>query len=123
GVRWTAHPFGSAGGRGGLARVARGALAVRGAPLVHARAHLAGAAALLGRPRRWLWDVRSLWIDERIEEGMLRRGGAQERVLRRAERRAACATDAVVALSGAAIPGLSASPGCGVAGKGDVHPT
>ena len=64
-----------------------------------------------------------MWIDERIEQGMLRRGGVQERVLRRAERRAACASDAIVTLSSAAIPALSARTGCDVAGKAHVIPT
>jgi glycosyltransferase involved in cell wall biosynthesis len=123
GVRWTAHEFGSGGGAGGVSRVARGALAIRGAPLVHARAHLAGASAVLGRPRGWVWDVRSLWTEERIEEGMLRRGGVSERVLRWAERRAACASDAVVTLSASAVPALSARTGCDVAAKAHVIPT
>ena len=36
GVRWTAHPFGGPGARGGAGRVARLARAIRGAALVHA---------------------------------------------------------------------------------------
>src|SRR5437763_11684921 len=111
------------GAAGGAGRMLRGALAVRGAELVHARAHLAGAAVVLGRPRRWLWDVRSLWIDERIEAGMLRRRGLEERVLRRLERKAAGSCDAVVMLSAAAVPVLSERTGVDVGSRSHVIPT
>jgi glycosyltransferase involved in cell wall biosynthesis len=115
--------FGRPGALGGLGRVARGALAVRGAGLAHARAHMAGAACVLGRSRRWLWDVRSLWIDERIESGMLRRGSVEEKVLRRLERRAARSCDAVVTLSAAAVPALSSLAEADLSAKASVIPT
>lgn len=115
--------FGRPGAVGGVSRMLRGAWAVRGSALVHARAHPAGASALLARPRRWLWDVRSLWIDERMESGMLRRGGVEEKVLRRLERRSAQSCDAMVTLSAAAIPALSAVTGVDVSAKATVIPT
>ena len=66
GVRWTPHDFGRHGSTGGIARVIAGAAALRGAELVHARSDMSAASALLARSRSWLWDVRSLWADQRI---------------------------------------------------------
>lgn len=123
GVRWHPQPFGAHGGRGGLQRVLRLARAANGAELVHARSDLAAAAALLGRSGRWVWDVRSLFPDQRIELGMLRRGAPEERVLRLVERRAARSANAVITLASAAIPVLESRHGPGVACKATVVPT
>jgi glycosyltransferase involved in cell wall biosynthesis len=117
GVRWMPHGMGPRGPAGGAFRTAAGARLLRRAPLVHARAHLAGAAAVLGRPQRWVWDVRSLWTEQRIDMGTLRRGSAAERTLRLLERRAACTSDAVVVLSSAAVPALEKRTGCPLAHK------
>jgi glycosyltransferase involved in cell wall biosynthesis len=106
-----------------MARTVQGAAAVRGAALVHARAHLGGAAARLSGARAWVWDVRSFWIDQRIDLGMVRRGSTTERVLRWMEQRVACSSTAVVTLSAAAIPALSALTGCDLAGKAQVVST
>lgn len=123
GVAWTPHPFGRLGPVGGLGRVLRAARHLRGADLVHARSDLSAAAALLARPRRWVWDVRSFWADQRIALGMLRRGSLEERVLRLVERRAAQRCDAIVTLAATAIPVLAERHGAHVAAKAHVVPT
>ncbi|MBV8161090.1 MAG: glycosyltransferase [Acidimicrobiia bacterium] len=123
GVRWKPHRFGGPGAAGGVGRVTRGVGAVRGASLVHARAHLAGAAAVLARCPRWVWDVRALWSEQRIEQGLLRRGSGAERTLRRFERWSARACTGVVTLSAAAIPALEARTGCAIAHKARVIST
>ncbi|HEV2994091.1 MAG TPA: glycosyltransferase [Acidimicrobiia bacterium] len=123
GVRWVPHRLGWAAAAGGLARVARAALITRGAPLVHARSHLAGAAAVVGRPQHWVWDVRSLWTEQRIEQRMLRRGSPVESTLRFFERRAAGASDAIVTLASAAVPVLESRTGCAVGPKTRVIST
>lgn len=104
GVEWHPHPFGAHGGRGGLGRIIRGAVALRGAQLVHARSDLAAASALLARSERWVWDVRSLWPDQRIAIGALRRGSPEHRVLQRLEGTAARRSTAIVTLTEAVIP-------------------
>lgn len=117
GVRWVPHPFGAPGAAGGLRRVARGAAAVRGAGLVHARSDLAAASALCARRRSWLWDMRSFWADERIELGLLRAGAPEERVLRRVERGAARSAGRIVTLAAAAVPVLATRHGQATADK------
>ena len=120
GVRWMPRRFGAAGAAGGVGRIVRAARVMRGAAFVHARSHPAAAAAALARPDRWVFDARSLWTEQRIEQDMLRRGSAQERVMRRLERRAACTADGVVTLTAAAVPALEARTGCPIASKARV---
>lgn len=123
GVRWLPRPFGRMGAVGGMQRILAGARAVRGAELVHARSDLAAAAALLGRPDRWVWDVRSLWADQKIELGELRTGSPEERVLRYVERSSARRADAVVTLTEAVIPELVRRHGPAIADKTTVVTT
>jgi len=123
GVDWRPHRFGAGGPAAGLGRVATGAVALRGADVVHARSDLAAASALLARPRAWLWDVRSFWVDQRIALGMVRRGSALERSLRAVERRAARGAAAITTLTQAAIDELARRHGGGVADKARVVTT
>lgn len=123
GVSWRPHSFGAPGRRGGLQRVLHLAQAARGADLVHARSDLAAAAAMLGGAERWVWDVRSLWADQRIELGMLHAGSPEERVLRWVERRAARSSAAIVTLAAAALPVLEDRHGAGLTAKASVIPT
>jgi len=122
-VRWVSHRFGPHGAIGALGRIAAGATAVRGAPLVHARSDQAAAAALLAGVGHWVWDVRSFWVDQRISLGMIRQGSAQERVMRAVERRAAAGCSAVVTLTEAAIPVLESRHGPGIGKRVEVIPT
>ncbi|HZB79354.1 MAG TPA: glycosyltransferase [Actinomycetota bacterium] len=123
GVRWKSHPFGRHGPLGGAARVARGVQMVRGASLVHARSDLPAASVLLARCPRWVWDVRSLWADQRIALGALRPGSTEDRALRRIERGAARRSSAIVTLTAGAIEVLKARHGTDVAVKAVVVPT
>jgi glycosyltransferase involved in cell wall biosynthesis len=123
GAHWVPHTFGGAGGLAGAARVVRGAVDIRGAELLHARAHLSGAAAVLARVRRWVWDVRSFWTEQRIDLGTLGRGSAAERTLRVVERQAARSSTAIIALAAAAIPLLEERAGCTLAPKARVIST
>lgn len=123
GVVWHPHPFGRHGGRGGLGRVMRGALAIRDAELVHARSDLAAASALLARTERWVWDVRSLWSDQRIAIGALREHSPEHRVLQRVERSAARRARAVVTLTEAVIPVLESRHQVDIRSKAHVITT
>jgi hypothetical protein len=117
GAAWRPHPFRVRGGTGGLLRIGEGARLVRGAALVHARSDLAAASCVVARARHWLWDMRSLWREERMAAGMLRAGSVEERVLRHVERTAARTSTAVVTLSAAAIEVLRCRFGEAVAAK------
>lgn len=123
GIRWHPHPFGAFGARGGAARVAAGAIAIRQADLVHARSDLAAASALLARVPHWLWDVRSLWADQRIALGALRSGSAEHRVLQAIERRATRHSSAMVTLTEAVVPVLESRYGVRLRRKTTVIPT
>ncbi len=122
-VEWRPHDFGSPGARAGLGRVLRAARVLRGAELVHARSDLAAGAAMLAGARRWLWDVRSFFADQRIALGDLRQGSPEERVLRLIERRAAHSSAGVITLSAAAIPVLTERYGLDMARKTRVVTT
>lgn len=123
GVHWTPHHFGAAGARGGLGRVARGALAIRGAELVHARSDIPAASALVARAACWVWDVRSLWGDQRIALGVLKAGSPEHRVLQCVEKAAARRSSAVITLTEAVLPVLADRHGAALEGKAEVIPT
>ena len=106
GVRWTAHHFGRPGVRGGLGRVVRLAASIRGSHLVHARRDMAAGAAMLAGVDHWLWDVRSLWADQKVATGVFSASSPQARIFRRIERRAAGRSRHVVALTPSAIDEL-----------------
>ena len=106
GVVWRPLRFGRHGAVGGLTRVVRAARAIRAAELVHARSDLAAAAVMLARVERWVWDVRSLWIDQKVATGVVRPGSPKEGVMRFIERRSAQRSSAVVTLTRSAIDQL-----------------
>jgi glycosyltransferase involved in cell wall biosynthesis len=122
-VDWHPLRFGRPGALGGLGRVARGAQALKGAALVHARGDLAAGAALLARPDRWIWDIRSFWADHRVEIGALSATGPQMRLLRRIESSAARQSDAIITLTHAAVDILRQRHGDDVAAKALVITT
>lgn len=123
GVEWRPLSFGSFGGVGGVGRIARGARALRGAELVHARSDLAAASAILARADRWVWDVRSLFSDQRLELGALREGSPQHRALRFIERQAARNCTAAICLTGAVIPELERRHGTELVSRTSVITT
>lgn len=123
GLDWTTHAFGARGSLGGLGRIARGALAVRNGEIVHARSDLAAASAVVSRPRAWVWDMRSFWIDQRVAIGAVRPGSASERLFRRVEAAAARQSSAIVTLSEAAIDELARCHGEEVRSKARVITT
>jgi glycosyltransferase involved in cell wall biosynthesis len=122
GIDWHPHAFGRPGAVGGLQRIARCAAWARTGDVVHARSDLAAAAALVARTPRWVWDIRSLWADQRIALGMLQEGSREERVLRRIETSAARRSTAVITLTSAVLPVLDARHGL-MSTKASVIPT
>lgn len=96
---------------------------VRGRPLVHARSDLAAAAAVLGRPQAWVWDVRSFWVDQRLAMGLVGRGSIQERALRAVETSAARRATAITTLTAAAIDVMAERHGERIRAKSAVIPT
>ena len=76
GVEWTQIPFGSNGPFGGVSRTLQLAKLMPESEITHARSDFPAVAARFSGQNRILWDVRSLWADQRkfIEDGILKRG-------------------------------------------------
>jgi hypothetical protein len=75
GVEWTQIPFGSNGPFGGISRTMQLAKLMPESEITHARSDFPAVAARFSGQSRILWDVRSLWAEQRkfIEENTLKR--------------------------------------------------
>lgn len=65
-VRWVQRPFGRIGALGALSRVIRISISLPHASIYHARGDLAATSVHLRGRTRVLWDVRGLWIDQKV---------------------------------------------------------
>ena len=65
GVDWDPQPFGSHGRIGGLGRVNNLRRAIPRARLIHARSDIPAVSAITSHQAPVLWDVRSLWADQK----------------------------------------------------------
>lgn len=66
GVIWNACEFGSKGLVGGIARVNSLRQEIPNSGLLHARSDIPAVAAIASRKAPVLWDVRSLWADQKV---------------------------------------------------------
>ncbi len=123
GVGWRPQRFGIHGPVGGLSRVLRAAWAVRGSAVAHARSDMAAASVMIAGVDRWVWDVRSLWVDQKVASGAIQPGSLQERVMRWVERLAAHRSTAMVTLTESAIDELERRYEGGVTQKASVITT
>jgi len=103
GVDWLALPFGSFGPVGGIKRVLRLMQALPPSRLVHCRSDLPVVAAL-ARRMPFVWDVRSLWSDQRVALGAISPGGSQHRALLKIESTAYRRCSAMLTLTEAVVP-------------------
>jgi glycosyltransferase involved in cell wall biosynthesis len=71
GVQWIKHDFGRKGALGGLGRLIRLTLTLPKARAFHCRGDLAGAACAFRNRRNVLWDVRGLWVDQKLVIGSI----------------------------------------------------
>lgn len=65
-ITWEPLEFGKFGTLGGVSRVFRMSREIDKKSIVHARGNLAAISALIRRPRRWIWDCRSMHSDQRL---------------------------------------------------------
>ena len=91
--------------------------------MVHARSDMAAAAVMSSSVDRWVWDVRSLWADQKVATGVFSESSLQARVFRRIERAAARRSDQVVTLTSSAIDVLDDRYGGMVGPKASVITT
>ncbi len=66
GVDWDSRPFGSHGLIGGLERLNNLRKAIPKTRLIHARSDIPAVSAISSHEAPVLWDVRSLWADQKI---------------------------------------------------------
>jgi glycosyltransferase involved in cell wall biosynthesis len=65
-IIWEPLEFGKFGSLGGVSRVFRMSREIDKKSIVHARGNLAAISALIGNPRKWIWDCRSMHSDQRL---------------------------------------------------------
>lgn len=106
GVVWIPLKFGRPGAVGGISRLARIAFHLPRARAFHCRGDLAAVAVVLRGRVGFLWDVRGLWIDQKIVIGSI----ASNRILiflaKKLERVAARRAKAISTLTKAVFPVL-----------------
>jgi len=66
GVEWNPQPFGPSGLIGGVARINKLRRVISNTDLIHARSDIAAVSALASHQAPVLWDVRSLWADQKV---------------------------------------------------------
>jgi len=106
GVAWNAQPFGSNGLIGGIQRlnILRGEILRTN--VVHARSDIPAVSGLIAHEAPLLWDVRSLWADQKI---LIQRNVGNRslyQAYRRLESFAARNSDGMSTLSHAVVPVL-----------------
>jgi hypothetical protein len=73
GVVWNFRPFGSSGVLGGVVRLNGLRRAIQKTTLIHARSDIPAVSAIASHQAPVLWDIRSLWADQKvmIQESLL----------------------------------------------------
>lgn len=66
GVNWNARPFGANGFLGGVQRLNNLRREIPRTNLIHARSDIPAVSALASKEAPVLWDVRSLWADQKV---------------------------------------------------------
>jgi len=80
--------------------------AARGIEVVHARSYIPGVIGLLHRllaGRKFIFDMRGFWPDERVDGGIWPAGSPQYRVTKALEKQLLLGADVVVSLTHAAV--------------------
>ena len=104
GVIWKPLNFGKNGAFGGVWRLIRIAIRLPRADAYHCRGDLAAVATHLSSRRPYLWDVRGLWIDQKIVIGSINTNPVIIWLARRLERIAAKNAAAISTLTEAVYP-------------------
>lgn len=66
GVKWNSLPFGSNGLIGGVERLSNLKREIPSSKLIHARSDIPAVSGIASRQAPVLWDVRSLWADQKV---------------------------------------------------------
>ena len=65
-VIWDPRPFGTSGAMGGVGRLNTLRSAIHKTSLIHARSDIPAVSAIASHQAPVLWDVRSLWADQKV---------------------------------------------------------
>ena len=105
GVVWIAKEFGNPGAIGGIVRLNVLRRSVPKSLVLHGRSDIATAAAILSSTNApVLWDVRSLWSDQRLLIGTAGWNSLTARAARALENLAARKSEAMTTLTAAVVP-------------------
>ncbi len=105
GVVWIAKDFGRNGPIGGLIRLSTLRRSVPSSLVLHGRSDIATVAAILSRVNApVLWDVRSLWSDQRLLIGSVGWNRFTVKAARALENLAARKSSAMTTLTAAVVP-------------------
>jgi glycosyltransferase involved in cell wall biosynthesis len=105
-ITWTHLPFGRGGASGVLDRIARVQSRIVHTDLVHARSDLAACSSLRANQAPVLWDVRSLWSDQRAYMATSQTSELLAKSTRIFEFYASRKSDAMSTLTQAVVPEL-----------------
>lgn len=103
-IAWKPLRFGKTGASGGLGRLLRIAIRLPKSRSYHCRGDLAAAAVSLRTRKPFLWDVRSLWIDQKQVMGTISSKSYVVFLAKRLERIAAKNAAAISTLTEAVFP-------------------
>lgn len=104
GVKWKILGFGKRGALGGLGRLLRITVSLPPARAHHCRGDLAAVACILRKRNNILWDVRGLWIDQKIVIGSISNNPAVIWFARKLEWIASLKASTVTTLTKAVYP-------------------
>ena len=105
GVEWVAKEFGKPGAIGGIVRLNSLRRSIPNSLVLHGRSDIATAAAIWsGVKAPVLWDVRSLWSDQRLLIGTAGWNSLTARGARSLENLAAKKSTAMTSLTAAVVP-------------------
>ena len=104
GVDWTPIPYGPTGEIAGVKRIHQIRNSIGQAKIIHARSDVPAVAAVLASRSPILWDVRSLWADQKIPQRANLIDQAKYGALRSLELVAAFQSSAMSTLTNAIVP-------------------
>lgn len=104
GVVWSAQNFGSSGAWGGIERLNNLMRQIPKTDVIHARSDIPAVSAIYSHQGPVLWDVRSLWADQKIVIQKSLFNKTMYKAYRRLERIAASKSVGMSTLSSAVVP-------------------
>jgi len=106
GIYWKPIKFGKFGPLGGFGRLIRLAFFLPKAKVYHCRGDISATATSLRTRKPFIWDVRGLWLDQKIILSNLERRTLLLRFAKQLEKRSATKANALTTLTSAVYPVL-----------------